>query len=344
MIKEKKVIKITLLILIRMQTVNENENKNININQNDNEQNKNTNKTSSRPIIKHLVMSGGGPAGLITYGAAKYLHQKGFWKLENIESIYGCSIGACMGIILSLGYEWEWLDDYFIKRPWSKVVQTNATSLFQAFYDKGFLGEKVVYDVMLPLLNGKDLNPNITFKQLYDWNKKEIHIYTTNINTFHFEKIDISYKTHPDMSIIKAICMTTAYPVAFKPICVGDACYIDGGLLNNYPLNDCITQTKCNTDEILAFKNIFITNDTIINEQSSMFDFMNIIIRKMQREIDTESKQRDVKYTVRCIIENMTDFTDWMVAINTEESRTSMIQKGLHQAELFLSYMMTQMD
>jgi hypothetical protein len=43
------------------------------------------------PKIKHIVMNGGGPAGLITYGAAKYLHKKGFWKLENIESIYGCS-------------------------------------------------------------------------------------------------------------------------------------------------------------------------------------------------------------------------------------------------------------
>jgi len=289
--------------------------------------------------IKHIVMSGGGPAGLITYGAAKYLHKKGFWKLENIESIYGCSIGACMGIILSLGYEWDWLDDYFIKRPWSKVIQTNATSLFQSFYDKGFLGEKIVYDVMLPLLHGKDLDSTITFKQLYEWNKKEIHVYTTNINTFHFEKIDISYKTHPDMSVIKAICMTTAYPVAFKPICVGDACYIDGGLLNNYPLNDCITQTKCNTDEILAFKNIWITNDTNINEESSMFDFMNVIIRKMQREIDTESKQMDVKYTVRCIIENMTEFSDWIIAMNTEESRTSMIEKGLNHAKLFLSYM-----
>ena len=40
-------------------------------------------KNIQKPEIKHLVMSGGGPAGLITYGAAKHLHKKGFWKLEN---------------------------------------------------------------------------------------------------------------------------------------------------------------------------------------------------------------------------------------------------------------------
>jgi predicted acylesterase/phospholipase RssA len=288
--------------------------------------------------IKHLVLSGGGPAGLVTYGAAKYLHNKGFWNIENIKSIYGCSIGACMGVILSLNYEWEWMDDYFIKRPWMNLFQINATSLFQSLYEKGFFGEKIVYDVMVPLLHGKDLDTNITFKQLYDWNHIDIHIYATNINTYHFEKIDMSHKTHPDLPIIKAICMTTAYPVAFKPVCSGDACYIDGGLLNNFPLNDCISQEKCNTNEILAFKNIFIANDTMITEKSSMFEYMYAIIRKMQREIDTGPKQKDVKYTVRCIIENMNDFSNWIEAISTEESRSSMIEKGLHHAELFLSY------
>lgn len=240
----------------------------------------NKSEQSTKINIKHIVMNGGGPAGLMTYGAAKYLNKIGFWKLENIETIYGCSIGGCVGIILSLGYEWDWLDDYFIKRPWNKVIQSNTTNILQLFYDKGLLGEKIIYDLMSPLFNGKDLDPNITFKQLYEWNKKEIHIYTTNINTFHFEKIDISYKTHPDLSVIKGICMTTAYPVAFKPICLDDACYIDGGLLNNFPLNDCIKQNKCDKDEILAFKNIFITNDININEKSSMVDFINVIIKK----------------------------------------------------------------
>jgi predicted acylesterase/phospholipase RssA len=303
--------------------------------------NKDCEVPSHATVIKHLVMSGGGPAGLITYGAAKHLHKKGFWKLENIESIYGCSIGACIGIILSLNYEWEWLDDYFIKRPWTKLIHTHTNSLIQSFYEKGFLGEKMVHDIMSPLFKAKDLNPNITFKQLYEWNKKEIHIYTTNINTFHFEKIDMSYKTHPDLSVVKALCMTTAYPIAFKPICDGDACYIDGGLLNNYPLNDCITQTKCNKDEILAFKNIWITNDTVINEESTMFDFMNMIIKKMQREIDTESKQTEVKHTVRCIIDNMQSFTEWGNAISTEESRAAIVEKGLYHADLFLSYINT---
>ena len=29
-------------------------------------------------MIKHLVISGGGPTGFITYGVLKYLHEKSF--------------------------------------------------------------------------------------------------------------------------------------------------------------------------------------------------------------------------------------------------------------------------
>ena len=65
-------------------------------------------------MIKHLVLSGGGPTGFLTYGAARYLSQQNFWSMNSVESIYGTSIGAFFGIILSLGLPWNYLDDYLI--------------------------------------------------------------------------------------------------------------------------------------------------------------------------------------------------------------------------------------
>ena len=94
-------------------------------------------------VIKHIVISGGGPTGFITYGAAKHLAKEAFWKLDDIESIYGCSIGAYMGVILSLGYDWDWLDDYFIKRPWDKVIGITPISIFDSLITRGIIGEKI---------------------------------------------------------------------------------------------------------------------------------------------------------------------------------------------------------
>jgi predicted acylesterase/phospholipase RssA len=289
--------------------------------------------------IKHIVISGGGPTGLLSYGAIRCLAKENFWKLPDISSIYGCSIGAYIAIIISLGYEWEWLDDYFIKRPWNKIAPINAMSFIEMFDEKGILGEKVFADSLIPLLTAKDLADDITFKQLYEYNKIDIHIYTTNINSYYLEKVDLSHTTHPDLSIIKALSMSAAYPFAFKPVCSGEDCFIDGGLLNNYPLNDCILQTKCNTDEILALKNIWILNDSKVGDKSSIIDFLLMIMKKMQRSIDTESKQEDVKNTVKCSIENLDGFSSWIKAVSTEEMRKKLIDSGEAQAKEFLSIM-----
>ena len=294
--------------------------------------------------IKHLVISGGGPAGFLTYGALRYTAQKEIWNLNEIKSIYGCSVGAFFGVIVSLGYDWEWLDDYFIKRPWEKLINISALTFFEK---KGLLDEKFIEESIAVLLSAKDLNVNITLKELYEHNKIEIHMYTTNINTSIIEKVDISYKTHPDLSVIKALNMSMCYPFLFKPVCMNEnECYIDGGLLNNYPLNDCIKQQQIVDesqadleedikDEILAFKNIWVADEKskyIITEESSVVDFLLVLMRKMHCSIDTERHQTEIKNTIKCYIEGLDGLPQWLEALSNEEMRKSLIEKGAEHA------------
>jgi predicted acylesterase/phospholipase RssA len=290
--------------------------------------------------IQHLVFSGGGPAGLVNYGALKYLAKNDCWTLQNIKSIYGCSIGAFIGIVVSLGYEWEWLDDYFIKRPWEKVFAINAQTVLSAYEEKGLIGEKIIQEAIKPLLCAKDLNENCTLKELYDFNKIDIHIYTTNINSEYLSKVDLSHITHPELSVIKALCMSTSYPFAFKPVCLDGDCFIDGGLLNNFPLNDCLDQCSVNPDEILAFKNIWIkdqdTEDKITNE-SSILDYMLHLMKKMHYEISSTEQQREVMYTVGCKLEGLTGVGNWITALSSAEMREKLIENGEEQGKLFLN-------
>ena len=53
-------------------------------------------------VIKHIVMAGGGPSGFITYGVLKHLSGEKYWNIDNIESLYGTSIGAFFSTILCL--------------------------------------------------------------------------------------------------------------------------------------------------------------------------------------------------------------------------------------------------
>jgi len=287
--------------------------------------------------IKHLVFSGGGPAGLITYGAVKYLAQNGVWSLPNIKSIYGCSIGAYIGVCISLGYEWEWLDDYIIKRPWNKVITITAQTFLDAYDQKGLLGEKFLLESLKPLLEAKELKEQCTLKELYEFNHIDIHLYTTNINAERLEKVDLSHATHPDLSIIKALCMSTSFPIAFKPVCLNEGCFIDGGLLNNFPLNVCLEQTKCDEDEVLAFKHIWsnVAGAERITPESSIIDYMISLTRKMQCEVCTESKQTVIKNIVNCHVEGLSNISDWFNALATEDIRASLIEKGEEQGRLF---------
>ena len=44
--------------------------------------------------IKHIVLSGGGTFGISSYGLLKKLNELGRWRIEDIKSIYGTSVGA----------------------------------------------------------------------------------------------------------------------------------------------------------------------------------------------------------------------------------------------------------
>jgi predicted acylesterase/phospholipase RssA len=55
--------------------------------------------------IKHLVISGGGPSLIQVLGAIQHLEEKEHICLKNIETIYGTSAGAMVGVLLCLGFD-----------------------------------------------------------------------------------------------------------------------------------------------------------------------------------------------------------------------------------------------
>ena len=288
--------------------------------------------------IKHLVISGGGPSGLLAYGIISQLGKRGFWKLADIKSMYGTSIGAYVCFMMSIGYEWQWLDDYFIKRPWEKLLASSTTKITEIYEKKCLINHHFYTEAIKPLLRAKDLSESITLEEFYEYNKIDLHMFCVNINTKKLEKIDISHKSHPDLSLIQALCMTMAVPIIFEPIFIDDCCYVDGALITNFPLIDCIEGQQCDHDEILAIKNIWKEiGNRKINEKSSIFDFILEIIKKMRASIDTNDKHPDIKYKVDCVTDEIAGFDKWAETLSSEDMRKRLIENGLTQADLFLT-------
>ena len=204
------------------------------------------------PVIKHLILSGGAYKGLYALGVLKKLEEQGFYKRDNIESIFATSVGALVGVLIALRLEWDTILDYIIKRPWENIFQLTPDLIFDAMDKKGLLNIDIIISILEKLFSFKKLDiHNITLSQFHEISTIDFHIYILQINEFKI--IDFSHATHPDVKLIEAIYMSCSMPFVFQPLYFQGSYMIDGGVLCNFPLQYCIDKYK-NVEEMLAVK------------------------------------------------------------------------------------------
>ena len=265
-------------------------------------------------------------------GAIQHLEQNNFINMNNIESIYGTSAGAIVGILICLKFDWETINDYIIKRPWKDVFPIKVQNIFDAYTKKGIFDIKTVEKCFKPLLDAKDIPMDINLEDFYKLSNIELHLFSFEINLYKVE--DISYLTHPKLSLMTAIHMSSALPVLVTPVCIDDKCYIDGGMSSNYPLSYCIESGKI-SDEILGFKNKYGEKRDNINMESTLLDFLLSFLFKAVFSVNTESTQPNIKYELICDAEYLT-FDVLRNALSNIEIRRDLFSNGTDSAIKFL--------
>lgn len=281
-----------------------------------------------KPIIKHIVCSGGGLAGFAFYGAIKESHKQGLWQLENIQTIYGTSIGTIVAVMVALNYDWETLDDYLIKRPWQNVFTFNLYSILDTINKRGMFGIEIIQDIFLPLFNGKDIKIDITLLEFYKLTNIEIHMCATDINAFQL--VDISHKTHPDWTVIEAVYGSCAVPVLYAPLFKNNECYCDGGVLVNYPLAQSI-QNGANPTEILGMRYNGSSADECnrkVTPETSLLDYVIAIINKLTGFSNIEQPANNIanEYEIWC---QSLSIYDLIESTNNSDLRLRLIQQGI---------------
>ena len=243
------------------------------------------NQINNETEIKHLVISGGGIIGFSFYGLLRETHKDGIWNIDNIQTIYGTSLGAILGVVIALKYDWETIDDYLIKRPWQNVYKFSMDSILLAIHSKGILDKKIIDDTFSPLFKGKDISINVTLKEFFEITNIELHIFSIDVNTFNL--IDFSYKTHPDWLVTDAVYCSCSLPILFQPLIKDNICYCDGGFIANYPVKQCI-DNGANPDEIFGMCRSSIFDDTTkINENSTLFDYiLNLLYKTIDKVLN----------------------------------------------------------
>jgi len=300
-------------------------------------------------MIQHLVLSGGGVWGLAMYGILRESHNSLFWNIDNIKTMYCTSAGSILAVMLSLKYEWNTIDDFLIKRPWEQVFPLNIDSVLSSFDRRGIFDEKCFYSLFESLFKGKDLSPNVTMKELYDYTHIDIHCFSTEINNeTHFVKTDFSYKTHPDWKVVDVVYCSSCLPVLFAPFLTEGSCYIDGVFTSNYPLLECLSEAERNVrgestslkenvnsseeDSIPVADTIFgikkkQSKKKSVNCLSSLFEY---VFHFMTKFVATEVNETAIKHQIDIVSDESNLYEIFSVA-SSQEERIKLIEKGVEE-------------
>ena len=290
--------------------------------------------------IKHLVISGGGPLGFRYLGSLEKLEQEGFWNVSNIESIYGTSVGSIIGAFICLKYDWETLNKYIIERPWHDAIKVNPKQIFDSYYNKGLFDKKLAEIMFKPLLEAKDLSLNITLKEFYEFSKIDLHIFTFELHKF--QTIELSHLTNPDLSLLQALTMSSSLPGIFMPTIIDNCCYIDGGIMCNYPLTQCLRDHALK-DEILGIKISFNKEtenfaNVEVTAESSLLEYVMCMSINSMNYIRDSVKMDNIENTVRCYVtDNPLTLDAIQESVRNQELRRQWVKMGEDDALDFLS-------
>jgi len=292
--------------------------------------------------IKHIVFSGGGPSGLIVLGSIQQLEIQGFWNIDDIESIYATSAGALLGIIICLKYDWETVNTYFVKRPWHDAYQITAENLINSYHNMGIFNNKVFEIFFKPLFDAKNIPLTITLREFYEYSHIDLNMYSLELNEYKIQLV--SHKTFPDLPLLTAIHMSCAIPMIISPVCFEGKCFVDGGILNNYPIDLCLLDHP-DKSEIMTFKNEYIESflniddkddeqNNYINETSNMYEFVLRLIKNIVNNLNIDN-QISIENEVKCKTEYMTiEFLE--KTIKYENFRKTLLDNGIQFGIEFL--------
>ncbi len=189
-----------------------------------------------------VVLSGGGAKGLAHIGALKVLEKAGV----EISYIGGTSMGAIIGGLYAAGYSAQELDSIFNQLDSDAVLRDFTPRGSKNFFEKR---NDEVYALTLPFKNFKLSFPTAISKGLYNYSI--VNRLTNHVRHIRdFDKLPIPFvciatdiETGAEVVIHEgilpdAILASGAFPSLYYPVEINGQLLIDGGVTNNYPVEE----------------------------------------------------------------------------------------------------------
>lgn len=187
-----------------------------------------------------LVLSGGGAKGFAHIGALKVIEEAGV----QIDYIAGTSMGAIIGALYASGYSAKAIDSIFTTVSFDDLIADELPRSAKTFYEKE---DSERYAITLPFDKFKVSLPSAISKgqnvynllahllhhvsHIQDFNQLPIPFFciATDVETGKGIRYDEGY-------LPLVVAASGAFPSLFDPVEIGDKILIDGGVIDNYPV------------------------------------------------------------------------------------------------------------
>ena len=266
-----------------------------------------------------IALSGGGIRGIAHAGVLKALEDNGI----KIDIIGGTSSGSMIAMLYASGYS-----PYHIYRLFKKyskdIVNVNTKPIIKSYMlnkritlkglKTGNSIERVFNEVINKqgIYNMKDIKMPVVIPTVDLMNCKE-YIFTNNP-----PQKEEKYIT--DITVGKAVRASSSFTAVFSPCEYKEHAFIDGGALNNIPVNevkkqgaDVVIGVKFNSDEItedsnimdMTMKTIDIMGDKISEENLKQANFVLNVYTDKTGLLDVEKMDSCYKYGYNTVVENL---------------------------------------
>jgi len=257
--------------------------------------------SKKRPKIG-LVLSGGGAKGFAHIGVLKVLEQAGV----KIDYIGGTSMGAVVGGLYACGYSATQIDSIFYNTNFDELLQDYIPRSSKSFYEKR---NDEMYAISLPFHKLKIGIPIALSKGMYNYNllckltHKVRHVKDFNKLPIPFLCVatDIE-KGNPVVLqsgyLAQAMLASSAFPSLFSPVEIEGKLLVDGGVVNNYPVEEV---RKMGADIIIG---VDVQDD--LKDRKSLNDATRILVQITNLDMikSMEEKKKITDFYIKPDISN----------------------------------------
>lgn len=197
--------------------------------------------TIKRPKIG-LVLSGGGAKGFAHVGVLKVLEAAGI----KIDYIGGTSMGAVIGGLYASGYNATQIDSIVRVTNFDNLLIDYIPRTSKSFYEKR---NDELYALILPFDNFKIGAPQSLSKGMFNYNLfNKLTLHVRHVRDFKklpipflcmATDIEFGQQVILDKGVLaQALFASSALPSVFSPVILDGRFLIDGGVTNNYPIEE----------------------------------------------------------------------------------------------------------